>query len=308
MWILYVLLGLLALILALAYVCYRIAFLVPDTSDPYDFPQGSQYQAVLPKMKAMTDAALALPCEDVWITARDGIRLHGRYYHFQDNAPLQIQFHGYRGNPFRDFGGGLLYAREQGCNVLLIDQRAHGQSKGTCLSMGIRERYDCLCWTEYAAARFGKDVPILLAGISMGAATVLMASALPLPENVKGIVADCGYSSPKAIMMVVLRAMKLPAPIVYPLTRLGGILFQGADMNAASPVEAVKHCKVPVLFIHGEDDRFVPCYMTLENYEACASEKMLVTVPGAGHGLCYVVDFEAYDRAAREFYRWTIFS
>ena len=166
----------------------------------------------------------------------------------------------------------------------------------------MNERFDCLSWANYAAERFGRDVKIYLYGISMGAATVLMASALPLPDSVSGIVADCGYTSPKDIIFSVLRDHHVPAAPVYAVARIGAKLFCGFDLDSASAPEALSHSRIPVLFIHGDDDRFVPCRMSRENFEASAAErKKLLIVSNAGHGLSYMLDRPAYLSALHEF-------
>ena len=136
----------------------------------------------------------------------------------------------------------------------------------------------------------------------MGAATVLMASALPLPDSVSGIVADCGYTSPKDIIFSVLRDHHVPAAPVYAVARIGAKLFCGFDLDSASAPEALSHSRIPVLFIHGDDDRFVPCRMSRENFEASAAErKKLLIVSNAGHGLSYMLDRPAYLSALHEF-------
>lgn len=265
------------------------------------FPEGEQYKPYLEASKELIRRLRELPFEEVQIRSDDGLKLRGKYYHMADGAPLEILFHGYHGMAERDFCGGFWLAREAGHNILLIDERAHGKSEGNVITFGVKERYDCRAWVRYALERFGTEVRIVLVGVSMGAATVLMASDLDLPENVKGIIADCGYSSPKAIVRKVARDKKLPVRALYPLARLGAWLAGGFDLEESSAVESLRNCRIPVLFIHGEDDRFVPCEMSRENYEACASEKTLFTVPGAGHTLCYMVDTEGYKRTVRGF-------
>ena len=140
-----------------------------------------------------------VPYEQVYITSFDGTKLAARYYHLSDSAALQIQFHGYRSTAVRDFSGGFQLAQKMGRNLLVVDQRASGKSEGTTICFGIKEKYDCLEWIKYALERFG-DIPIMLTGVSMGGATVLMASELDLPENVKCIVSDCPYTSPYEII------------------------------------------------------------------------------------------------------------
>ena len=186
----------------------------------------------------------------------------------------------------------------------MVDQRASGQSEGRVITFGIKERYDCLAWVDYALKRFGSDVELLLCGISMGAATVLMAAGMDLPPNVKGIIADCGYTSPREIICKVIRQIGLPAKIMYPFVKLGAKIYGRFDLEEASAVEAMERCRVPVFFAHGEPDDFVPCDMSRVNYEACTAPKKLFTVPGAGHGLSYIVAPEEYLKGVSEV--WTM--
>ena len=150
--------------------------------------------------------------------------------------------------------------------------------------------------------QFGPKVKIILTGISMGAATVMMAAGEELPPNVIGVLADCGYASPKAILKKVIRQMRIPVGTGYFLVRLGAKLFGGFDPEEDSAVEAMKKCKVPVIFFHGEEDALVPCEMSRECFEACTVKKRLVTMPGAEHGLCYPVDAERYLQELWEFF------
>ncbi len=304
-WILLILLALLLAILALSYLCYRMTFLVlpKHRTSPYKIPNEYQNSPLHGKMFALIGAAVKLPYEDVYVTSKDGLRLHGRYYETAPGAPVQILFHGYHGHPLRDFCGGLQLALQSGCNAILIDERAHGESEGKCLSFGVLERHDCCQWIDYAAKRFGKETPIILAGVSMGAATVLMASELTLPRNVVGIIADCGYSSPKEIICRVIRQMKYPVKTGYALVRLSGKIFGGFDIEAYSPIEAVKNTDIPILFIHGEADDFVPCEMSRRMFEECAAKKEILTVPRAKHVMSYVVDEEAYREMTQKFLR-----
>lgn len=295
--------GIVAGILTGVYAAYRYVFHFVDKRDEENVEalKGEQYENVHEKMYALVREMLEIPYEQVYITSFDGTRLAGKYYHVSDGAPLQIQFHGYHGTGLRDFCGGNKIAREMGHNTLVIDQRAHGKSEGRTITFGVLERYDCLSWVNYANERFGKEQPIFLVGVSMGAATVLMASELDLPENVAGIIADCPYSSPVAIIRKVGKDMKLPTNLVYPFVWAGARLFGKFKVSKSSAVEAVKNTDIPILLIHGEDDRFVPCDMSREIYEACASEKMLVTVPEAGHALSYILDEAKYRDAVQEF-------
>lgn len=211
-------------------------------------------------------------------------------------------FHGYRGSAERDLPGGVQRCFQLGRSALIVDQRCSGSSEGHVITFGIREHRDCLSWLDFMLRRFGPDVKIILTGISMGASTVLMAGGCKLPENVIGILADCGYSSAPDIIKKVIRQLGLPAGLCYPFVKLGARLFGHFDLEEFSPLEAVKQCTVPVILFHGESDDFVPCEMSRINYDACATRKMLVTVPGAGHGLSYPVAPETYLDALREFF------
>lgn len=294
-----------ALTLAAAYAAVRVGGVVPPRCDEdvFSMPDTEQYNVFREQSKKMIRDTLSIPYEDVFITSFDGLRLHAKFYAASERkAPVQIMFHGYKSSAERDFCGGLREGIDGGFNVLLVDQRAHGESEGKYLTFGVNERFDCLSWASYAAERFGNDVKIYLYGISMGAATVLMASALPLPKSVSGIVADCGYTSPKDIIFSVLRDHHVPAAPVYAVACLGARLFCGFDLDSASAPEALSHSRIPVLFIHGDDDRFVPCRMSRENFEASAAErKKLLIVPNAGHGLSYMLDRPAYLSALHEF-------
>ena len=296
--------GLLLIVLLIAGFSYRTAFYssAHRKEDHYALPQGEQYEKEQPRMLSLIQEMDEIPYEAVTISAHDGTKLAARYYHVQDGVPLQIQFHGYRGTALRDFCGGNKLARESGQNTLVVDQRAHGRSGGRTITFGIRERMDCLCWAEYASQRFGSHTPIVLSGVSMGAATVLMASELELPCNVIGIIADCPYSSPEAIIRKVCREdMHLPPALVMPFVRLGARLFGHFDLKEASAVQAVRNTDIPILLLHGEDDRFVPCDMSREIFDACAGEKTRITFPGAGHGLSYIVDTVRYSEAVSRF-------
>lgn len=290
-------------VFSIAYYTYRVAFYVPKNrkEDIYDVPKEEQYDEGRAFMISLIDEVKDLPFEWVSITSYDGLKLYGRYYHVRDGAPLQIQFHGYRGTAYRDYCGGNKLARERGHNVLVIDQRAHGRSEGNTISFGINERYDCLSWIEYACERFGKDRTIILSGVSMGAATVLLASGLSFPDNVKAVIADSPYSSPEAIIKKVCKDMGFPPKLAFPFIRLGAKVFGKIDITSVSVVEEVKKAKTLVLIMHGEDDRFVPCEMSGEIYEAYGGEKKRYTFPRAAHGISYIMHKEEYEKYLDEF-------
>ena len=255
----------------------------------------------LPRIREAFRELQAAPCERVYIRSRDGLLLSARYYHTADGAPLAIQAHGYRSHTLRDFSGDCIPSQKRGFNVLLIEQRAHGDSEGHCISFGIREKYDIIDWANYAAERF-PGVKILLSGLSMGASTVLLAAAEEeLPENVRGVSFDCGYSSVKGILCEHIRMMGLPVKPAYFLTRLSARLFGGFDPDTGDVLAAAGNCRVPALFLHGEADHFVPWEMGRALYEACPTAYDFVSVPGASHGLAYMEDTPRCVRALSDF-------
>lgn len=293
-----------ALILLIAYICYLKAFHVSRGSKqkPIGMPDDDIYGPFKDAVDKWAKETSSLPSEEVEITSFDGLRLCGRYYEYAPGAPVELMFHGYRGSAERDLAGGVQRCFKLGRSALIVDQRCSGRSQGNVITFGILEHRDCLSWVDFMIQRFGSDVKIILCGISMGAATVMMAAGKPLPKNVIGVLADCGYTSPKEIIETVIREMGLPPKLAYPFVKLGAKLFGKFDLEETSPVEALKNCKVPVFFIHGEADLYVPCAMSRENYDACASRKTLVIIPGAGHGLSYPVAPKQYLQTLGEFF------
>ena len=294
---------LLLLVLGAAYYAYRVAFYVEPgyKQEIHDCSKETKFCGKQEIMCMCLQHLRDLPYEAVTITALDGKKLFARYYHIADGAPVQIQFHGYRGSAMRDFCGGTAFAKKMGHNALVVDQRSHGHSEGNTITFGVKERYDCQCWAQYAYERFGKDTPLILSGVSMGATTVLMASDLMLPETVRGIIADCPYSSPRDIISKVAGEFGLPRKPAAALCNLGARIFGHFNFNGVSVLEAVSRTKFPVLLLHGDADQLVPCRMSHEIYDACASDKELQIFPGASHGMCYFEDPQRYEAVAGAF-------
>ena len=293
-------------VLLIAYVCFRIVFFVPRknelTSDDIPLPDGELYEPYHPLMRKWILEARDFKKEDFYIKSHDGLTLHGKYFEYAPGATMEIMFHGYRGSAERDLSGGIQRCFALGRNVLVVDQRTSCGSEGNVISFGINEHRDCLLWVDFAVKHFGPDVKIVLTGISMGASTVLMAAGKPLPENVVGVLADCGFSSPKEIIKKCAKDMKLPADLIYPFIKLAAKIYGHFDLEEYSPLEAMKTCKLPIIFFHGETDDYVPCYMSHDIYNVCTSPKRIVTIPNAGHGLVYVVDNERYFSEVVDFF------
>lgn len=295
------------------YVIYRICFgqyreTYPEDDIEQHMPKGPAYDVFKETIeRGIRTVVEAKEYETVEITSIDGLKLRGRYYHRRDGAPLVLFFHGYHGNFYRDGNGIYSYAKKNGINLLLVSQRSQGISEGKSITFGIMERHDCKAWIEYAINRFGADVKINLFGISMGAATVMMAADMDLPSNVKGILSDCGFSSPKEIICSVMDSLKLPSKLVYPLAKLGAKWFGRFDLEEASALESMKRCTLPVMLVHNDGDNFVPFWMSEKCFEACASEnKIFVRVKGVGHGLSWCLEPEKYHTAMEEFFAETL--
>ena len=254
---------------------------VPDLTKPEviaKWGRAEQTEEILAGVRFMQDA------ENIFLPSYDGLRLHGRLLQQPGAKGTILLFHGYRSSWVIDFSIVLPYYFTLGYNLLAVDERAHGESEGTYITFGVRERHDVATWAAYAAMHFGPAHPLILDGLSMGAATVLLASDLELPPSVRGIIADCGFSSPYEIMKSVFRAhcRWLPAGPLLALTDVFTRLFAGFSLKGASTLDAVAKTKLPILFIHGTGDTFVPCSMTQAAYDACAAPKQLVLVPDAG--------------------------
>ncbi len=252
------------------------------------------------------DAAQRLQEKDlevVEIRAHDGIELVGHWYPCKDPKRVVIAMHGWRSS--WDMGFGLIadFLHDNHCCILFAEQRGQCNSGGDYMGLGVTERFDCLQWILWVTDERALDLPIYLSGVSMGATTVLMAAGLELPRNVHGIVSDCAYTSPDEIgKHIANENLHLP----YHLRRkiMAGIYEQKNQTKGFdySTLVALRTSSVPVLFIHGTHDQFVPVDMTYQNYIACTAPKRLLIVPGAGHGLSYLVEQERYERAIKDFW------
>ena len=262
--------------------------------------------AFIDEMMAEAEKLETAPHDIVQIQSYDGQTLVGHWFGCDDPKRIILAMHGWRSCWSTDFGTVADFWREQDCSVLYAEQRGQGNSGGEYIGFGLTERYDCLEWIKWLNTHWGKGLPIYLAGVSMGATTVLMASGLELPENVRGIMADCGFTSAHDIWKHVAENN---LHLKYDLHgSVADNLFRDRIQMGTkdySTVDALKNCKVPVLLIHGTDDHFVPVHMTYENYQACASQKYLLIVPGADHGMSHYMEKERYEQMMLAFWKET---
>lgn len=240
--------------------------------------------------------------EEHVIKSFDGLNLYGRYLKNGDSKKTVMLFHGYRSCGEKDFSGSFKYYVEKGFNVLLVDQRAHGKSEGKLITFGVKESRDVISWLDYILETYGKDKEIFIIGLSMGAATVKFAARFPMPDNVKGIIADCGFNSPeKIIRKVAKQNFRINGFLIMPLLNVLCKLFGKFSVYEVSSETALKNLNKPILFIHGTADDFVPCEMSVSGFDAANEPKFLCMVEGAPHGMSYLVDTPKVQKAFDEF-------
>lgn len=287
--------------LLISYCTYTLAFRSPPEKrdSHFDLPASRQYQPYREESLARIRRLLAEEYEPVSVTSFDGLKLTGRYYHRADGAPTALCVHGWRSTGVRDFCGGAFFLMELGFNVLLIDQRGQGHSGGRAMTFGVKERHDCLTWIRYLNRRFPDKPDIFLYGVSMGAAAVLMAAGLELPDNVRAIAADSPYSAPAEIIRKVCRDRGIPPAAAWPFLYTGARLFAQFDPNEITAADSAAKASVPILIIHGTDDRFVPCAMSEEIAAASPLVKREV-FDGAGHCLAFLTDRPRYEALIRD--------
>ena len=242
--------------------------------------------------------------ETVTITSFDDTELTGHMYRAENTKRFIVAMHGWRSSWSSDFGMIAPFWHDNGCSVLYVEQRGQGNSGGDYMGFGMVERFDCLEWVKWLNANGAEGYPIYLAGISMGASTVLMASGCEeLPENVHGIMADCGFTSAKEIWKHVAEK-KLRLSYGLRKRQVDALCRARIDMDADSysTLDAMKTNKIPVMFVHGASDGFVPVEMTYENYEACTAPKKILISEGADHGMSYLLSRDEYEKTVKEFW------
>ena len=306
MWIVWVIVALLALCILATVGIFLFTFFYPKKwhTDDFHYPDSPLAEPYKDEAFELIKKFQSLPCERVETTSFDGLKLSARYYKQSEVAPIAICFHGYKSTAIKDMCGGSLHLIDKGFNILLCDQRAHGESEGRVISFGINERRDVQTWCEFARRKYG-PVPFYLVGVSMGAATVLLAADLEFPKTLRGIMADCPYASPREIIKTAAGYMKIPGwTIIFGI--LGARVLGGFKLSKISAVDTVSRSKVPVLIIHGADDDFVPEEMSAEIADANPDKVTRLTIPKAGHAMSYLVDKKTYIKAMDDFIERTL--
>ena len=265
---------------------------------------GTDWDAYIPGIRASKEWLAGQEKEDVFITSADGLRLHGTFFPCEGSKRAVVCFHGYTSEGLNDFSSIARFYLEKGFNLMVADERAQGKSEGTYIGFGCLDRHDALGWIRYVVSRLGQDCGLMLHGISMGGATVLMTTGLTLPPQVRAAVSDCAFTSAWEVFSHVLRSMyHMPA---FPVMQIADRMAReeaGYGLNECNARDEVKRAKIPILFIHGDKDTFVPCSMVYDLYNACRSPKSLLVVSGASHAEAYYKDTESYENAVDQLIR-----
>lgn len=239
--------------------------------------------------------------EDIYVQSRDGLQLYARWIPAENPRGTILLAHGYQSTPYIDFSLVLDVYHNLGMNMLIPDQRCHGKSEGKYITFGVKEWRDMTCWVDYHNKHLG-NWPVILSGLSMGASTVMYMADEALPANVRGMIADCGFTSPYDIIGKVFHSVThLPAwPFLW-ATDLCARIFAGFSLKEKDTRKTLQGGKYPIILAHGLSDDFVPCEMSREAYDACTSPKELLLVEGAGHGYSFLKDRERYTQTVTAF-------
>lgn len=244
--------------------------------------------------------------EKHYIINKDGNKLVG--YHMKPKKSSNVfvfASHGYRSDGIGEWCYFAKYYVEQlGFNLFFVDHQAAGESEGNKIGFGSFEARDCLQWFRYLNETFGSDIEIMLHGMSMGSATVMIVcGSEDLPSNVKFAVADCGYTSAFDEFSYKMENLNIPSKPLVPIINKINKIRSGYDFDKdTNALQGVKKAKLPMLFIHGSGDKFVPTYMGYLLYENCASEhKDILIVKGADHAESYNTDKDSYEGKIAEF-------
>lgn len=258
----------------------------------------------IPVITGSREWLLSQEHENLSLITDDDILLKAMYFPSERPSKKTVLcVHGYTSCGLNDYPAISKFYHSLGYNVLLIDNRAHGESGGKYIGFGCLDRHDVKKWIDYFInKKFGQDCKIYLHGISMGASTVLMASSLSLPSNVKGIIADCGFTSAWDVFKHVLKRdyHMYPFPVMH-ITNIYSKIFAKYSFKEVSTLDTVGKTTIPILFIHGEKDNFVPTWMSIKNYDVCASKKELLIIKDAGHAESYYCNTPLYEETVKNF-------
>ncbi|HLR09596.1 MAG TPA: alpha/beta hydrolase [Bacillota bacterium] len=304
-----IVIGILCVLLTIDIVASFYFYNLAIKRGPKDFLQGNKDLEVSAQaMEEFTagswrDWVADQSFEEMELTSFDGLKLQGYFLEAQEPSDrLVILAHGYLGHAKQMGLYGKYYYEQLGYNIFMADARGHGQSEGDYYGFGWHDRLDLIAWTDKLIDRLGPDIDIVFHGLSMGAATVLMASGEDLPEQVQAIVADSPYSSVHELFAFQMKRMfHLPSFPVLDSTSVVANIRADYSFKEASAMEQVKKAAVPILYIHGNNDTFVPADMARKLYENTKSDAEIMTVDDANHGESFVIAKEQYIKKLHAF-------
>ncbi len=281
-----------------------------DLTASYDYMH-DEYPHIKPWLDSLQENNAI---RDTFIVNKEGKRLHALYAAAPEpTCKTALIVHGYTDNAIRMLMIGYLYNKKLKYNILLPDLHNHGLSEGEHIRMGWKDRLDILQWLGIANGIFGQSdsekndtlhrtTQMVVHGISMGAATTMMLSGEKLPEYVKCFVEDCGYTCVWDEFSHELKNQfgLPPFPLMYTTSLLCDIIY-GWNFREASALEQVRKCDLPMLFIHGEADTYVPTWMVYRLFEAKSGLKELWIAPGSSHAMAYRDHPETYTSWVRNF-------
>lgn len=305
----------LAVVIALLFICfgigYAFVFLIirrqgtlqsPETgaeSSELLEPTGNALWAYnIPKFKPFRE----LPFESADIISFDGLRLHADFLRGEPGTKVTMIFcHGYKSEAAFDFAAMYDFYRSLGYNLVYLNMRAHGKSGGKYIGFGVLDRFDVQSWAKKVAELF-PDTSIFLHGMSMGAASILQSADLELDPAVCGIIADCGFSSTNEVFRNLVGGLyHLPATPFVDIFEAVNRMTAGYGFTDADSVRSMERSRLPLAYICGDCDRYVPLDMAMRIYNACVQDKVLLIAEGAGHAASFMTENEKYRNLITEF-------
>lgn len=305
----------LAVVIALLFICfgigYAFVFLIIRRQDTLQSPEtGAESSELLeptgnalwayniPKFKPFRE----LLFESADIISFDGLRLHADFLRGEPGTKVTMIFcHGYKSEAAFDFAAMYDFYRSLGYNLVYLNMRAHGKSGGKYIGFGVLDRFDVQSWAKKVAELF-PDTSIFLHGMSMGAASILQSADLELDPAVCGIIADCGFSSTNEVFRNLVGGLyHLPATPFVDIFEAVNRMTAGYGFTDADSVRSMERSRLPLAYICGDCDRYVPLDMAMRIYNACVQDKVLLIAEGAGHAASFMTENEKYRNLITEF-------
>jgi len=250
--------------------------------------------------EAKKESFFTLKTQELMIKSFDGLDLYADLYEGKNTEETAILIHGYKSAGWKDFYNIIDYYKERQCNILILQNRGHGKSKAKYIGFSSLDQYDVLGWCQKVSELY-LQTKIILHGVSMGGATVIHCSN-KVDNNVKVIIDDCGFTSIAAITKHLMsRVYGIP---YYPFGIAGNVWMEilgNTNPNQDDGLEEVKQARVPIMFVHGDQDHFVPVEMSKQMYENCCTRKELLIAKNCGHAACQSIVYDEYKEKLNKF-------